>query len=142
MSRTLKQVGFEAIADRGVTFADGLGDRLVVAGFSLGVLPAQKIAQTRSGVIGAILYHSAVPAAMFGSEWPAGVALQMHFTEHDEWAVEDIDAATSLAVEAGGDLFMYPGSGHLVADSSFTDYVPSQADLIIERTLAFLDVLR
>jgi dienelactone hydrolase len=58
-----EEIGFETLIDRGVAVAEGLGDRLVVAGFSLGVLPAQKLAQTRPGVIGAVLYHAAVPTA-------------------------------------------------------------------------------
>jgi pimeloyl-ACP methyl ester carboxylesterase len=56
-----EEIGFETLIDRGVAVAEGLGDRLVVAGFSLGVLPAQKLAQTRPGVIGAVLYHAAAP---------------------------------------------------------------------------------
>ena len=44
-----KQVGFETLAERGTRAADGLPTELVYSGFSLGVLPAQMLAQTRPG---------------------------------------------------------------------------------------------
>lgn len=134
-------IGFGAIADSGEAFAADCGDRLVVAGFSLGAMPAQKLAQTRPGVAGAILYHAAIPASEFGDGWPDGVALQLHLAEHDEWSDEDLVAAPALAAEAGGELFLYPVAGHLVADSSFSDYDPDVAATILERTLTFLDAI-
>ncbi|HSL60047.1 MAG TPA: dienelactone hydrolase family protein [Acidimicrobiales bacterium] len=137
-----EQIGFETIIERGAAAADGLGDRLVVAGFSLGALPAQKLAQTRPGVVGAILYHSAVPVSVFGSGWPPGVALQVHMTEHDPWAEEDLEAAGDLVTTADGQLFLYPGVGHLVADPSSTDHDPEVAALILRRTLELLDAHR
>ena len=132
-------VGFGAIMDRGVSLASGLGDNLVVAGFSLGVMSAQKLAQTRAGVVGALLYYAALPAAEFGSAWPDGVALQIHMGESDPWAQEDLPAAVALAEEAGGELFIYPTAKHLVADSSSEDYEPVIAAQIMERSLAFLE---
>ena len=42
-------IGFESIMAAGVEFAESLPGGLVYAGFSLGVLPAQKLAQTRPG---------------------------------------------------------------------------------------------
>jgi dienelactone hydrolase len=106
------------------------------------VLPAQKLAQTHPGAIGAVLYHGAVPPSAFGAGWPDGVGLQFHFCEHDPWAEEDLEVARSLAAETGGELFVYPGSGHLVADSSFSDHDPDVAAQILDRTLAFLDARR
>jgi dienelactone hydrolase len=134
-----ERVGFEAIADQGAAFADGIGDRFVAAGFSLGVLPAQRLAQTHPGVVGAILYHGAIPISAFGDTWPEGVAVQLHLTEDDPWSEEDLEAARAIATEAGGELFLYPGSGHLVTDSGFSDYDPEQTALILKRTLAFLE---
>lgn len=137
-----QEVGFETIIERGVRSADGLGDRLVAIGFSLGVLPAQKLAETRPGVLGAVLCHSAVPSDTFADRWPEGVALQLHFCQDDPWAAEDLDAAKAIAEESGGELFLYAGSRHLVADASFSDYDPDIAAQILARTLAFLDALR
>jgi hypothetical protein len=40
--------------------------------FSLGVLPAQKLAQTRAGARRALLFYSCVPTSEFGSSWAGG----------------------------------------------------------------------
>src|SRR6187549_3993627 len=53
--------GFDTIVQRGVTAAEALPAEVVYAGFSLGVLPAQKLAQTRAGAKGALLFESFVP---------------------------------------------------------------------------------
>lgn len=132
-------IGFQTLIDRGVACAADLDAPFVVAGFSLGVLPAQKLAQTDPGVVGAILYHAAVPAEMFGAGWPAGVALQLHFCADDPWAAEDLPAARALAAAAGGALFVHPGRAHLVAEVGHQDYDPTVAAHIRAATLAFLD---
>ena len=41
------KTGFDTFMERGVAAAEGLSDALVYAGFSLGVMPAQRLAQTR-----------------------------------------------------------------------------------------------
>lgn len=41
------EIGFDDMRERGVRVADKLPSELVYAGFSFGVLPAQKLAQTR-----------------------------------------------------------------------------------------------
>ena len=53
--------GFENLIERGVREADDLPAELVYGGFSLGVFPAQKLAQTRHGARGARLFYSPVP---------------------------------------------------------------------------------
>jgi dienelactone hydrolase len=134
-----KQVGFGEIARRGSAAAEELPADIVYAGFSLGVMPAQSLAQTRPGARGAILYSAAFPAAEFESPWPEGVPLQIHMMDRDPWAEEDRPAAEAL-VEAvdDGELFLYPGSGHLFADSSLDDYDEPAAALLKDRTLTFL----
>ena len=136
-----KQVGFDTLAERGSRAADGLPAELVYAGFSLGVLPAQLLAQTRAGAKGALLFSAAFPAAEFGS-WPTGVPLQIHMMEGDEWALEDLPAARALVESVdGAELFLYPGDKHLFADSSLADYDEAAAKLLVERVLAFLDTV-
>ena len=73
-----REVGFGTIGERGRLAADGLPTELVYAGFSLGVMPAQSLAQNRAGARGALLFESCVPAKEFGSGWPDGVPLQVH----------------------------------------------------------------
>jgi dienelactone hydrolase len=57
----------------------------------------------------------------------------------DPWAEEDRPAAETLVEEVeDGELFLYPGSGHLFADSSLSDFDEQAAGLLKERTLDFL----
>jgi len=135
-----KQVGFDTIGERGRVAADGLPDKLVYAGFSLGAMPAQMLAQTRPGAKGALLFSAAFPASEFGGEWPQGVPLQIHMMEDDEWASEDLPAARELVESTeAAELFLYPGDRHLFADSSLPDYDESAATLLEQRVLSFLD---
>lgn len=136
-----KEVGFGAILERGRLAAESLPNELVYAGFSLGVLPAQLLAQTRAGARGALFFHAAMPPSEFGGDWPDAVPLQIHIMEADQWALEgDLDAARELdeTVESA-ELFLYPGDRHLFADSSLPDYDESAAALLKQRALAFLD---
>jgi dienelactone hydrolase len=138
-----KQVGFDTIGERGRLAAEGLPNEIVYAGFSLGAMPAQMLAQTRPGAKGALLFHGCVPASEFGGPWPQGVPLQIHLMDADEWALEgDLDAARELdeTVESA-ELFLYPGDRHLFADNSLPDYDEGAARLLEQRVLSFLDDL-
>ena len=136
-----EQVGFpDEIIDRGVRAADELPRELVYAGFSLGVLPAQKLAQTRTGARGALLFYACVPTKYFGP-WPAGVAVQIHGMDADPIFVGegDIDAARELVDSTEqAELFLYPGSEHYFADSSLQSYDAGAAALLTRRVLDFL----
>jgi dienelactone hydrolase len=133
-----KEIGFGTILERGEQAAADLPTEVVYAGFSMGVMPAQKLAQTRRGAKGALLFSAALPADEFGS-WPDGVPVQIHMMEGDEWAQEDLPAARELvgSVE-GAELFLYPGETHLFADSSLADYDEQAAAQLKERVLEFL----
>jgi dienelactone hydrolase len=135
-----KQVGFDTILERCRLVGESLANELVYAGFSLGVMGAQMLAQTRPGAKGALLFSAALPASEFGGSWPPGVPLQIHLMEGDEWALEDLPAAREL-VEGIDDaeLFLYPGDRHLFADSSLPDYDEGAAKLLEQRVLSFLD---
>lgn len=134
-----KHVGFPEIIRRGSAAAMELPTDIVYAGFSLGALPAQSLAQTRQGARGAILFHGVVPASEFESSWPEGVPLQIHMMDSDPWGEEDRPVAEALVEEVeDAELFLYPGSGHLFADASLDDYDEQAAGLLRERTLAFL----
>ena len=136
-----QSIGFGEIIERGVRAADGLPASTVYAGFSMGCLPAQQLAQTRPGALGALLIHSAIPLGEFAPSWPDGVALQMHLIDGDPWSEEDRPAAEQLAaVVEGAELYWYPYSGgHLVCDDSLPDHDPEVAAQMLERSLAFLD---
>ena len=136
-----EQVGVAEIIERGVRAADGLPSELVYAGFSLGVLPAQKLAQTRAGARGALLFYSCVRTSEFGTSWPADVPVQIHGMDADPIFVDegDLDAARALVASAEhAELFLYPGDQHYFADSSLPSYDADAAALLSQRVLDFL----
>jgi dienelactone hydrolase len=137
----VKEMGFDKVIERGEHAAGGLSNGLVYAGFSLGVVPAQKLAQTRPGARGALLFYSCVPMSEFGGSWPEGVPVQIHGMDADPYFVDegDIDAAKEI-VESTKDaeLFLYPGDQHYFADSSLPSYDPDAAALLTQRVLDFL----
>ncbi|GAA1401507.1 MULTISPECIES: dienelactone hydrolase family protein [Oerskovia] len=139
----VEQIGFDTILARGATVADGLPEELVLAGFSLGVVPAQMLAQTREGAQGALLFSSCIPTSEFGDGWPLGVPVQIHGMDADPIFVDegDLDAARALVEAAPGEaeLFLYPGDAHLFADASLPSYDEHAARLLTERVVRFLD---
>lgn len=136
-----QEVGFGNVIERGAALASELPEGAVVVGMSLGALPAQKVAQTRPGIRGAVLLYSAIPSEEFGGPWPADVAVQIHIAEEDENLEEgELDGAKALAAEAAdGAIFLYPGTAHLIAEKGFADFDPESASLILSRTKEFLD---
>jgi dienelactone hydrolase len=138
----VRGIGFSEVMGRGVRAVEGRPAELVYAGFSLGVLSAQSLAQTRAGARGALLFYSCVPVSEFGSAWPDGVPVQVHAMDADPYFVDggDIDAARALVDEAkDAELFLYPGDQHYFADSSLPSYDADAAALLGRRVLAFLD---
>lgn len=136
-----REAGFGTLLERGVRTADELPNELVYAGFSLGVMPAQQLAQTRPGAQGALLLHACLPPTEFGSGWPAGVPVQIHGMDADPFFADegDLDAARELVKSAEhAELFLYPGDRHLFADSSLPSYDAEAARLLGQRVLDFL----
>ena len=66
----------------------------------IGVLPAQKLAQTRRGALGAVLCYACVPVSEFGTGWPDGVPVQIHGMDADPIFVGE------------GDIYMEAGIPH------------------------------
>jgi len=137
-----EQIGFPGeVLERGARAVDGLPAGLVYAGFSLGVLPAQMLAQTRAGARGALLFYSCVPVSEFGPGWPEEVPVQVHGMDADPIFVGegDIDAARELVAQAkDAELFLYPGDQHYFADSSLPSYDADATALLTQRVLDFL----
>ncbi len=140
----IRGIGFDEMRERGVRVADNLPAALVYAGFSFGVLPAQKLAQTRPGARGALLFYSCLPISgewAFGP-WPDGVPVQIHGMDNDPIFVGegDIVAAREIVEKVeGAELFLYPGDQHYFADSSLPSYDANAAALLTKRVLEFLD---
>lgn len=134
-------IGFENILARGDAEADRLSEDTVYAGFSLGALVAHRLAQTRPGALGALLYHHGdVPMATFAEVWPSAVDVQIHVSEDDEYLEREVveDFVEQAGRQAVAELFLYPGSSHLFTDSSLAGYQSGSTELVLERTLQFL----
>ncbi|MFJ5266598.1 dienelactone hydrolase family protein [Streptomyces sp. NPDC088387] len=137
-----RTAGFATVAERGIAAAGALPAELVYVGFSLGVMPAQRLAQTRPGAKGALLLEACVPVSEFGDVWPQDVPVQIHGMDADPFFAEegDVDAARELVGAApDAELFLYPGDRHLFTDSSLPTYDEQATALVHERVLAFLD---
>ncbi len=137
-----RDAGFDALVERGVAAAGELRPDVVYAGFSFGVMIAQRLAQTRAGARGALLVYSCLPVSVFGDAWQAGVPVQVHGKDADPFFLEDIEAARALVASTDdAELFLYPGEEHLFADSSLPAHDPAAAAMLTGRVLAFLDAI-
>src|SRR4030095_5794105 len=132
-----QKVGFDTILERGKRAAEGLPNDLVYAGFSLGVMSAQSLTQTRRGARGGLFVYAFLDPAEFDAPWPAGVPAQIHMMEQDPEVLEgDLDAARAFDAESDdAELFLYPGDKHLFAEPSYSDYDEAAATQLRERTL-------
>jgi len=142
------RIGDEVLAERAERAVADLPTGLVYAGFSFGVVMAQRFAQTRPGTRGALLYEACLPITGEWAigPWPEGVPVQVHGMDRDPiFALEgDIDAARELVGSVGpdlGELFVYPGDRHLFTDSSLPSYDAEAAALVVQRSVRFLDRL-
>ncbi|OCC04059.1 dienelactone hydrolase [Labrys sp. WJW] len=139
----INEVGFDAMRARAERCADGLHADLVYAGFSFGVVPAQKLAQTRLGARGALFFYSCLPTSgewAFGP-WPPGVPVQIHGMDRDPIFVGegDIQAAREIVEKAeDAELFLYAGDQHYFADSSLPSFDAEATRLLTRRVLDFL----
>lgn len=141
----VESTGQEVLSERADEAVAGLAAGLVYAGFSFGASVAQRLAQTRSGARGALLYEGCLPISGEWAigPWPGGVPVQIHGMDRDPFfALEgDIDAARELVETIGpalGELFVYPGDRHLFTDSSLPSYDAGAAALVVQRSLDFL----
>ena len=142
----MKGIGDDEMSERVERALAGLSDELVFAGMSFGVMTAQRLAQIRRGARGALLYEACVPVTgewAFGP-WPAGVPVQVHGMDDDEFFAHegDIEAARELVATVGSDLaqlFTYPGDRHLFLDSSLPSYDADGTALVLERSRSMLE---
>ncbi|WP_431321130.1 dienelactone hydrolase family protein [Rhizobium sp. YTU87027] len=136
-----QEIGFGEIIQRGARAVDGLASELVYVGLSLGVLPAQYLAQARAGARGAVFLHACLPRSEFGSAWPKDLPAQIHAMDADPFFVGDGDIAAAKALVAESAdvrLFLYPGDAHLFSDRSLAAFDPAAAAVLERRLLDFL----
>ena len=133
------------VAARTERALEGLPAGLVYAGISWGGSIAQRLAQTRPGARGALLYESFVSLSAewaFGP-WPAGVPVQVHGMTRDPYFAGegDLEAARELVDAVGPELaevFVYDGDAHLFTDASLPSSDPVATALVVERSLELL----
>jgi len=139
----IKASGMDELVEKGERTADDLPQDLVYAGFSFGEMIAQKLAQTRPGARGALLFYSCIPISgewAFGP-WPKGVPVQIHGMDNDPIFVGegDVEAAREIVEKVkDAELFLYPGDQHYFADNSLPSYDPEATALLTKRVLEFL----
>lgn len=141
-----RSLGVGFISERADRAVADLPEGLVYAGFSFGAGTAQRLAQTRPGARGALLYESCMPISGEWAigPWPDGLPVQIHGMDQDPFfALEgDIDAARELVETVGAELaelFVYPGDRHLFTDSSLPSYDGNATALVVRRSKEFLD---
>lgn len=137
----VNSVGFGEMINRADQSVEALADDLVYIGLSLGVVPAQKLAQTRPGARGAVFLYSCVPASEFGA-WPPALPVQIHGMDADPYFVDegDIEAARDIVeIADNGELFVYSGDQHYFTDSSLPSYDAAASELVLQRIITFLE---
>jgi dienelactone hydrolase len=137
----MEEVGFKELTARAMAATADFPDGFVTAGFSNGAGMAEYVAGRRR-VAGVLMLGGALDLEWLDMSWSEGVPAQIHTTVDDPWREQEgIDAVAQAVKAAGGEIevFDYPGSGHLFADSSKADeYQPAEADLMMTRIKAFL----
>jgi len=138
----VEEVGFPDLMVKAIQGVADRPDGFVAIGFSNGAGMAEFVAANRP-VSGVVMASGALPLETIGITWPQGVPAQIHSTVDDPRRDQDaIDSVKQAVEEAGGtvEVFDYPGSGHLFADSSMADeYQPAEAELMLSRIKDFLD---
>ena len=140
------KIGEEVVRERADRAVADLPDGLVYAGISFGAAEAQRLAQTRPGARGALLYESCMPITgewAFGP-WPDGVPAQIHGMDKDPFFAQggDLDAARELVEIVGpglAELFVYPGDRHLFTDNSMKSFDSDATALAVRRSREFLE---
>ncbi len=109
-----------------------------VIGFSLGAYWALHLSQARPDGIGAVV---AVYGTDDGDYSTARAAYLGHFAERDDFEPLDAVRALEERIRAAGrevTFHVYPGTGHWFVEPDRPEYDAAAADLVWERTLAFL----
>ncbi len=132
----------EAVVQAAVAHLRGLpavtGDGIAVIGFSMGAYWALHLSQVRPDDIRAVV---AVYGTAGGDYRAARAAYLGHFAEHDDFEpLEGVRALESTIRAAGREVtfHVYPDTGHWFVEPNRPEYNAAAAELVWERTLAFL----
>lgn len=133
-----ESVGEEVFARRAADAVAALPADCVYGGMSFGAARAAEQVLARPGSRGAFFLYGAVAPSWWDATWPDEVPAQAHVAEGDAWREPE---AEDELVGFGGELFVYPCTGHLFAEAGHLDHDPACAELATERVLTFLSGL-
>jgi carboxymethylenebutenolidase len=132
----------EAVVQAAVEQLRGLpaltGAQIGVIGFSMGAYWALYVSQVRPDDVGAVV---AVYGTDDGDYGTARAAYLGHFAEQDDFEpLEGVRALEERIRAAGREVtfHVYPGTGHWFVEPNRPEYDAAAAELVWERTLAFL----
>jgi dienelactone hydrolase len=135
-------IGFPALMARAVEAVRDLPDGFVAAGFSNGAGMAEFVA-TQRRCAGVLLVSGALPMAVLGASWPAGLPAQLHRAVGDPFRSAEWDRALADDVAAAGgvlEVVEHPGEGHLFTDPSLpAEYDAESTERLWREALAFVD---
>ena len=138
------QIGSDEFMTRAIRACAEHKEASVVAGISLGVMPAWRAAQTAPGFRACIALSAALPLNAYAPLWQPHTALQIHLAAEDPW-VKDEDLPTARAYAATAehpdnpaDLFEYATDRHLFMDSSTEDHDPQLTEVVVQRIVELL----
>ncbi len=115
------------------------GGQIGVIGFSLGAYWALHLSQERPEDVGAVV---AIYGTDDGDYSTARAAYLGHFAEHDDFEPLEAVRALEAKIRAAGrevTFHVYPGTGHWFVEPNRPEYDAAAAELVWERTLAFLN---
>lgn len=139
-----ESIGFDTLVHKAEAAADLAPPESVFIGFSLGVLPAQHLVQTRPRSRGAVLMYACAPEGMISQPLTDGIPVQIHGNEFDPFFVHDGDidhARAMVAAHSSVELYLYPGNGHLFAETNHPDFEEESAMQARGRIASFLATL-
>ena len=112
------EFGFGEVIARGVGAVESWQGRCIAVGVSLGVLPAQFLAQTDVRVRALVGIGSCIPFREFGEHWPPRVTAEFHVGTNDEFFFGDGDAeaAEELIADGHASLITYDNVSHLFTE--------------------------
>lgn len=131
----VEAVGFDTVVARGIAAAEDLPGDLVLAGISLGNMPAMRLAVQRPGARGVLCLEGIVSPTHYGA-WPGGLPLQAHAARDDDWA--EVPILERVVADVGGELHLHDSDQHLFTDASLPTHDPAATDAVVGHVLEFL----
>lgn len=121
----------KATLDQLLAHPEARGDRAGIVALSFGGWYGSSVASERSDVAAFVSIYSDV------YEGPGGSAYLGHFAENDQF-VESPEAAEAKPLPEGSAAHIYPGMKHWFTEPDRPEYDEEAAELVYERTVAFL----